>query len=140
MLKNHLKLALRRIQKQKLHSFINIGGLALGIACFLIMSAYVIRELSYDDFHRDKDNIYRVCRIEKEPSGMIFSAATPHALAKALKNDYPVLKNVVSVISGFEDEINSKEKLRLLRLNSSKCLILNSETDRPNNCRETSIL
>ena len=109
MLKNHLKLALRRIQKQKLHSFINIGGLALGIACFLIMSAYVIRELSYDDFHRDKDNIYRVCRIEKEPSGMIFSAATPHALAKALKNDYPVLKNVVSVISGFEDEINSGE-------------------------------
>jgi len=105
MIKNYLKIALRKIRKQKLHSFINIGGLALGIACFLIISVYVNHEMSYDNFHKNKQNIYRVCRLENEPSGKVISAFTPHALPKALTNDFPNLKNVVSILSTLQDEI-----------------------------------
>jgi putative ABC transport system permease protein len=95
--------------QQKLHSFINIGGLALGIALFLLITTYVNREMNYDNFHKDKKNIYRVYRVEDEPSGRISSAATPHALPRALENDFPEIKNVVSIISTGDGEIKAGE-------------------------------
>lgn len=108
MLKNYLKISLRKMAQQKLYSFINIGGLALGIALFLLITAYVNREMSYDNFHKDKENIYRVYRIEDEPSGRVNSAATPNALPKALENDFPEIKKVVSITSTI-DEIKAGE-------------------------------
>jgi putative ABC transport system permease protein len=111
MIKNYLKVALRKIGQHKLHSFINIGGLAIGIACFLLIVEYVDREMNYDNFHKDKKNIYRFYRIENEPSGKVTSAAVPHALRKALINDYPELKNVVSILSSMEDEIKSGKNI-----------------------------
>ena len=54
MLKNYLKISLRKMAQQKLHSFINIGGLALGIALFLLITTYVNREMNYDNFHKNK--------------------------------------------------------------------------------------
>jgi putative ABC transport system permease protein len=60
MLKNYLKIALRNRLKYKGYSSINVFGLAVGMAgCFLIM-LYVRFELSYENFHANKDNIYRV--------------------------------------------------------------------------------
>jgi putative ABC transport system permease protein len=95
--------------QQKLYSVINIGGLALGIALFLLITAYVNRELTYDNFHKDKENIYRVYRIEDEPSGRVSSAATPHALPRALENDFPEIKNVVRILSTGSSEIKAGE-------------------------------
>ena len=105
MLKNYLKISLRKMAQQKLYTFINVGGLALGIALFLLITTYVNREMSYDNFHKDKENIYRVYRIEDEPSGRANSAATPHALPKALQNDFPEIKNVVSIAASDDAEI-----------------------------------
>ena len=71
--------------QQKLYSFINIGGLALGVALFFLIGVYVNREMNYDNFHKGKENIYRICRKENEPSGKVISATTPNALPKAFR-------------------------------------------------------
>lgn len=60
MLKNYLKTAFRNLVKHKGYTFINISGLALGIACCLLIMLYVKDELTFDRFHENADNIYRV--------------------------------------------------------------------------------
>lgn len=64
MFKNYIKIAFRNFRKSKLYSFINVMGLALGIACCLLIYLFVENELSYDNFHEDKDRIYRIERID----------------------------------------------------------------------------
>src|SRR5688572_4486722 len=59
MLKNFLTLAIRNLLKRKLYSFINIFGLAMGVAVCLVILKYVDFELSYDKFHSKADRIYR---------------------------------------------------------------------------------
>lgn len=111
MFKNYFKIAFRKMMQQKMHSFINIGGLALGIASFLLISVYVHHEMNYDTFHSNHKNIYRITRIENDPSGRIHAASTPHALPKALVNDFPLLENVVSIVSNREDELKAGENV-----------------------------
>lgn len=60
MLKNHFLLALRHLQRNKLYTFINVFGLAIGIAACLVITLIVQFELSFDDFRQDRDRIYRV--------------------------------------------------------------------------------
>lgn len=60
MLKNNLIIAWRSLIKNKVYSTINILGLAVGMAAFLLISLYVRHELNYDTFHENKENIYRV--------------------------------------------------------------------------------
>ncbi len=60
MLKNYLKIAFRNLFKHKGYSFINITGLAIGIACCVVVFLYVTDELSFDKYHSDLDRIYRV--------------------------------------------------------------------------------
>lgn len=62
MLFNHIKVALRNLSRNKLYSFINVFGLAIGIAICLIISLWVQRELSYDRFHANSSRVYRVER------------------------------------------------------------------------------
>lgn len=65
MLKNYLKIAFRNLAKHKGYSFINITGLALGIACCLLIFMYVKDELTFDKYHTNADRTYRiVCEIE----------------------------------------------------------------------------
>ncbi|MDN5202351.1 ABC transporter permease [Fulvivirgaceae bacterium BMA10] len=59
MLKNYLRLAIRNLFKRKLYSFINIFGLAIGMAACLVILKYVEFELSFDNFHKNGDNVYR---------------------------------------------------------------------------------
>ena len=60
MIRNYLKVALRNILKYKFFSAINVLGLSIGMACCLFIFIYVVDELSYDKFHKDVDNLYRV--------------------------------------------------------------------------------
>lgn len=62
MIKNYFLIAWRNIKRQKSFSAINIFGLALGLACCLILLAFVRQELSYDHFHTDSDRIFRVAQ------------------------------------------------------------------------------
>ncbi len=60
MYKNYFKTALRNLQRNKIYSFINIAGLSLGLASCLLIFLYSKDELSYDRFHKKKENIFRI--------------------------------------------------------------------------------
>lgn len=65
MLKNYLKIAFRNLLKHKAYSFINIAGLALGMACGIMILQWVRFELSYDAFHPNAERIYRVVQEQR---------------------------------------------------------------------------
>ena len=98
MFKNYLKIALRNIKKYKGFSVINIAGLALGMACFILIFLYVQNELSYDNFHESADRIYRVQR-RMGSNYMMANASviTYGPLASALVSTYPEVINTVRI-------------------------------------------
>ena len=60
MFRNYLTVAVRNLVRHKVYSFINISGLAIGMACFFLILCFVRFESSYDRHHEDADRIYRV--------------------------------------------------------------------------------
>ncbi len=95
MLKNYLKIALVNLKKHKAFSFINILGLAIGIACCILITAYVFHELSYDNFHEKADRIYRL-RVDFQMSGdhLDIPKSSP-PMAGYLVQNYPEVLNAV---------------------------------------------
>jgi putative ABC transport system permease protein len=95
MLKNYVKIALRSIKMHKTHSIINIAGLAVGMACFILMMFYVYHELSFDKFHDKYDHLYRVIRRYSGIQGMPeqYIAATPAPLAPTMVAEFPEVVN-----------------------------------------------
>ena len=88
MFKSHFKVALKQMKRQKGYSFINISGLAIGIACCILILLWVQDELSYDKFHENADQIYRVNKIWRKGE-VAHYATTPAPLAQALKEEFP---------------------------------------------------
>jgi len=98
MIKNYLKIALRNIKRQKGYSFINIVGLAVGMACCLLILFYVLYEFSYDTFHKDADRIYRVAmefRAKDQP--VKYGAVTPPPVAPAILDNFAELEDAVRI-------------------------------------------
>jgi putative ABC transport system permease protein len=92
MLKNYFKIAARNLLTNKFYSLINIAGLAIGIACFLLILLFVEDELKYDRFHTKADRIYRVVeKIDSEEGQGEESSSNPFAVGKTLAADYPHL-------------------------------------------------
>jgi ABC-type antimicrobial peptide transport system permease subunit len=89
MFKNHLKIALRGIKRQKGYSVINISGLAIGIACCILILLWVRDELGYDGFHEDRDSIYRIVSQGVSAGVSEYYAVTPLPLGPALQQEYP---------------------------------------------------
>ncbi len=95
MIKNYLKIAWRNLLKNKGFSAINIFGLAVGIACCLLITLYVTDELSYDKYHEKGNRIYRLNNSIKFGGSEQFLAQTPDPLGSVLKKDYPQVENFV---------------------------------------------
>ncbi len=89
MLINYLKVALRNLLRQKTYSFINIVGLAVGIACCIAIMLYVQDELSYDEFNVWADRIYRPALHGLINNQEINSPQCPTAMGPALVRDLP---------------------------------------------------
>lgn len=90
MLRNNLKVAFRNLERNKTFSSINILGLALGLAVFMLIMLWVQYEMSYDGFHKDKERIGAVMTNRKFESGDIQTfAAVPSLLAPALQKELP---------------------------------------------------
>ncbi|MCP4727383.1 MAG: ABC transporter permease, partial [bacterium] len=89
MFKNYLKSAIRTIIRQKGFSFINISGLAIGMACCLLMLLWSQDELNYDEFHENLDNIYRIVDGQQTDPRIERSALSVPPIAASMKNDYP---------------------------------------------------
>ncbi len=93
MIKNYVTVALRNLRKHKAYSFINITGLAIGMACSILILLWVRDELSFDRFHANAAQIHRVYRDEAVTAPGSGSALTPPPMAAAFKKDFPeVLK------------------------------------------------
>jgi len=89
MFKNYLKIATRNLTKHKFYSFINIIGLAIGLACTLLILLYVQNELSFDRYHSKANSIYRV-HSEIKFGDKFFDLSTgPAPMAAALVEEYP---------------------------------------------------
>ena len=99
MFTNYLKVALRNLVKHRLYSFINIGGLAIGLACAILISLWVRDELSFDRFHKDAKNIYRVNWEFKWEGNEGIGPGTPPPLAATLLRNIPDVKAVVRLRS-----------------------------------------
>ena len=69
MIKHYFKIVLRNLWRNKTYSFINIFGLTLGLICFLLIALYVFDELTYDSFHKNASNTYRVVETRVSPEG-----------------------------------------------------------------------
>jgi putative ABC transport system permease protein len=95
MLKNLLTIAFRTIRKDKTYSTINILGLTIGITCSLFLLMYILDELSYDRYHTNADNIYRIVSNIKEPDNAFTWAVAQKPVAQELRNNYPEVKNAV---------------------------------------------
>lgn len=91
MLKNYLKITFRNLQKYKGYSAINISGLAIGIACCLLILIYVRHELSYDQFHEHAD---RIVRVHMQSQGETYGV-TPSIAAPALSEVAPEIEKWV---------------------------------------------
>jgi ABC-type antimicrobial peptide transport system permease subunit len=94
MLKTYFKLAYRNIIKDKANSFINITGLAIGLASSILILLWVQNELNYDKFHKNANQVYRItCDL-----GDSKNATTPAGMPAGLKAEIPVIKNTVRLI------------------------------------------
>lgn len=89
MIKNYLKIALRNLKRHKAFSFINITGLAIGIASCLLLFTVVKYELSYDKFQPGYNNIYRVVTEDKTADGVLHTPGIPFPALEALRIDIP---------------------------------------------------
>ncbi len=94
MIKNYLKIAFRNLKKHKIYSFINISGLAIGMACCLLIILNVQDELSYDAFHLNADRIFRVVTSTSR-DGVPTNACGTFGTGPALKEDFPEVVDFV---------------------------------------------
>ena len=89
MFKNYLKIGLRNIKKNKVYSFINIIGLSIGLTCCLLIMIWIQYELSFDKFHTNYDNLYRITSQYQRANSLSEGTLTHQALGAELKNSFP---------------------------------------------------
>lgn len=112
MLKNYLKISLRKLWKEKGYTFINIFGLAVGIAVSLLITLYIYDELNYDSFFEQSDHIYRV-QFEHEFGGKVEMETTiPEMIGPNLKESYPEIEKAARITGPYNNsliEIDGKQ-------------------------------
>ena len=97
MIKNHLTVALRVLNRHRAFSFINVAGLAVGMACSLMIGLFLVHESGYDRFHARADRICRVYLDLRADGQDLLGAWTPPPLAKALLEDFPEVEAAARV-------------------------------------------
>lgn len=119
MFKHHVIVAIRNIKRNKGHSFINVIGLSIGIASSLILVFWAMDEWSYDRFHQNAKDIFRIVQ-ERKTDRIFRTPSTPSPLAPALMAEYPEIEKAVRirhsrmVFSGGDNKDNLFEKEGLI--------------------------
>src|SRR5690348_15415476 len=118
MFKNYLTVALRNLLRNKIYAFINIAGLSIGLACAMLIILYVKDEVSYDRFHANVDNIYRIVTqsIDKRGNKGRKDPNTGYLQGPRFRQNIPEIKYFVRVQSGNENiktgsEVNDQDLL-----------------------------
>jgi len=115
MIKNYLLIAFRNLLKNKVFSFINIFGLAVGMAAGLLIIQYVTFELSFDNFHAKKDRVFRVTQDRYEHGKLSTQwAGGAFAEGNAFKNNFPQVEDFVKIVpAGSILAINNDTRISL---------------------------
>ncbi len=115
MIRSYSKIAFRNFMRHKAFSVINISGLAIGLACAILILLWVQHELSYDGFHANADRIYRI--ILNYGKKDAFGPHGPGALGPALKAEYPEIIDSTRLFFVDKNPLRYGDKV----LNSSVC-------------------
>ena len=114
MLKNYLKIALRNLARHKGYAFINILGLAVGIAASVLVMLYVVDELGYDRFHKNADRVHRITADwSNKGDSKIHQLGTPWILAKTIRDKYPQVEALTQITGPLGDIVLRKGELAL---------------------------
>ena len=104
MLRNHLSLGWRTLVRNKVFSVINIVGLSIGLTAFILIMLYVRFELSYDDFHYNAKDIYRInTSVDLSGDRINYESSTYQGIIDALRDNCPEIKSL-TVISTFNSD------------------------------------
>ena len=98
MLSNYLTIIFRKLRKERLYSIINLLGLTIGLTAFLLITLYVRDELSYDKFHTNHEQLYRVYATDTTREVKLGGIAPD--LARIILSDIPAVESAVRMISG----------------------------------------
>ena len=109
MIKTTLKLAFRNLAKNKVHAIINITGLAIGFAVFILIGLYLKYEYSWDKINKNYDRIYRVQQRVELSTGTEYWTQTQAALAKYIRENYPEAENTVLLREAWGEFLSSDD-------------------------------
>lgn len=109
MFKNYFKVGIRNILKYKIFSFINVFGLAVAMSVCMLIILMLADQKSYDQFHADKERIYRVLGTPSEDS-MVPYATIPQPLLKTLEEQYPIVEQTVNLRRGVGGDASYNQK------------------------------
>ena len=104
MFKNYLKIAWRNLAKNKVFSFINIFGLAVGLTCCILISLYIYHEISYDKYHKNANNIFRLGTVFIDQGVGEPGANTSAPLGKMIQQEYPEVEASARILNLFRDD------------------------------------
>jgi putative ABC transport system permease protein len=114
MIKNYLKVAWRNLVRNKAHTFINMAGLSVGLACSLLILLWVQNELDMDAFHKNGANLYQVYEQQHYDNKVNGQYATPGVLAAEMKRAFPEVQYAVSAT--FYDQHTFKVGDKIIKL------------------------
>ncbi|MFO8234830.1 MAG: ABC transporter permease [Bacteroidales bacterium] len=109
---NNLKIAFRKLRREKLYSFINISGLSIGLACCILILLFVQDEIKHDKFHNNSERIYRLLNRNAEQSEL--SASHPGSLLPAIDEKLPEIEKSIRMILFYDDKIVRHEDKQYL--------------------------
>lgn len=104
--RHFVKTAFRNLERNKVYSFINIAGLSIGLACAMLIMLYVKDEVSFDRFHKNVNNIYRIAKKSKDNNA---NGYTGFLQGQRFTQNVPGIKSFVRVEGGSEDIKNGTE-------------------------------
>ena len=110
MFNNYLKIAWRNIRRYKLHSFINIIGLAVAFSISILLFLVAYFHFSFDSFHKDSDQLFKVSRFTNASQGMNISSSMPLPLGPVLEEEIPGIETAINLQSGFPENITFGDK------------------------------
>ncbi|MDH7462883.1 ABC transporter permease [Chitinophagaceae bacterium 26-R-25] len=109
MIKNYFKIAWRNLTRNRAYTIINVLGLTLGVACCILIYTLIMHHLSFDNFHNNKDRIYRVVSEYHDGDQSGYNQGLPSPVGKAIRNTTTFAEQVARVIS-FDNELISLPK------------------------------
>ncbi len=90
MIKNYIITTLRSFWKNRSHALVNVLGLSLGITCSILIFLIIRFELSYDDYHANRDHIYRVVTEFRGDDEIGHNSGVTYVLPPTMRNDFPI--------------------------------------------------